>query len=67
MPRENDKDCPFQLIPLTDKPKAWREEASRVLIEYYYELKAIKKENKVIIGILMLILGCMIRLAFFPP
>jgi hypothetical protein len=62
MPRE-EKDCPDGLIKLINRPKDWRLEATKVLIEFGQDIKALKRECAAVIGLTILILGVLVKLA----
>jgi len=54
-------DCPTELIPLIGKPKAWREGASIVLIEFDHRLKKLELTSYAIIGLLVTMLTIVIK------
>lgn len=57
------KDCPAELISLVDKPRAWRFKATEVLIEFGNDIKMLKRECAAVIGLAILILGVLAKLA----
>ena len=54
-------DCPTELIPLIGKPKAWREGASMVLIEFDHRLKKLELTSYAILSLLITMLGLIIK------
>lgn len=63
MPKEEKKDCAEGLIKLVNKPNAWRMEATHVLIDFGHDIKTLKRECAAVLGLAILILGVMVKLA----
>ena len=61
--KEEEQDCPAALIKLVEQPKAWRYEATKILIGFGQDLKTLKRENKALIGLAILILGVLVKIA----
>jgi len=55
-------DCPTKLIPLIGKPKAWRQGASIVLIEFDHRMKRIELMAGASIGLSVMILSLLIKI-----
>lgn len=63
MPKKEEKDCAEGLIRLVNKPKDWRMEATHVLIDFGHDIKTLKRECTAVLGLAILILGVMVKLA----
>jgi len=63
MSKEEKKDCAEGLIKLVNNPKAWRMEATHVLIDFGHDIKTLKMECAAVLGLAILILGVMVKLA----
>lgn len=63
MRNKNDKNCALKLIGLVDQPKAWRVQASKVLIDFEHKIRRIEVQTKAVIGLCVIILGVLIKLA----
>lgn len=61
MSKDKEQDCAYALLDLVGKPKAWRLEASKVLIEYGHKFKTLKLEVGAVIGLCALILGIIVK------
>lgn len=61
--KKKEEDCPDGLISLVNKPKEWRMEATRILIEFGHDIKTLKRECAAVLGLAILILGVLVKLA----
>lgn len=62
MPKDPENN-PLDLIALSGKPKRWRLHATRILIKHNHRLKILQLEIGALIGLSMLILGVLVKLA----
>jgi len=61
--KEEEQDCPAALIKLVEQPKAWRYEATKILIEFGHDIKTLKRECTAVLALAILILGVLVKLA----
>ena len=60
---KEEEDCPAALIKLVEQPKAWRYEATKILIEFGSDIKTLKRECTAVLALVILILGVLVKLA----
>lgn len=63
MAKDDSENNPLNLIALAGKPKKWREAATRILIRQSQRIKTIQLEVGAIIGLSVLILTVLVKLA----